>query len=100
MIGDFLNLMMFHAVADGPLQAGLNDKRNNPAALVSHGIVHGFFVALVLGPALGLAEAIAHCGIDYAKGRGWLGHRHVNLIDQALHVACKVLWIAIAMRTA
>ncbi len=47
---------------------------------------------LVLGSlSLASAELIAHMLIDYGKCDGRYGLH----VDQALHVACKVLWLVV-----
>src|SRR3954471_1436820 len=92
-----------HALCDLPLQpARLSDAKRpggDPAfhwsaALAGHGLIHGLAVALVTGFWwLGLAEAIAHAAIDGAKGRGRVG----MIADQALHLACKLIWALVAV---
>jgi len=37
-------------------------------------------------------EFVAHAAIDYTRGRGRLSYN----ADQMAHVACKVLWAALA----
>lgn len=59
--------------------------------LFAHGAFHGLGVALALGaPIWGLAELIAHAGIDWGKCEG----RYGAWVDQALHVGCKIAWVA------
>jgi len=94
----FAALLAGHAIADLALQpAGLSaGKRSTRASerwrtLAAHGACHGFFVCLILSAPLGLAEAVSHALIDRGKGRGWYG----NEVDQSLHVACKILWLAL-----
>ena len=54
-------------------------------------ITHGFMVALLTGiPVLGLAEMVAHSLIDFGKCR--FGYKLI--VDQALHWACKIVWVA------
>lgn len=94
----FAALLAGHAIADTLLQppalsAGKRSTRGSERwrSLGAHGAAHGFFVALLLSPLLGLAEAVIHPAIDRAKGRGWIGME----ADQLLHVACKILWLAL-----
>lgn len=57
--------------------------------LIAHGLIHGGAVGLATqSAALGMAESITHCVIDFGKCEGWYGF----YADQALHLACKVLW--------
>lgn len=56
-----------------------------------HGVAHGFFVSIVLGPVLGVLEALAHAAIDRGKCAGLYGMK----VDQSLHVACKLVWLAL-----
>ena len=89
-----------HALCDYPLQGdflarGKNHKQ--PIAgvpwwqcLFAHAAIHGGMVALVTGSwELGLLEFILHTAIDHAKCEGLIGFN----TDQALHVACKLLWV-------
>lgn len=60
--------------------------------LSAHAVCHGAAVTFVTGSlGLGLAEVVAHWIIDFAKCEG-LFNIHV---DQALHLACKVLWVVL-----
>ncbi len=61
--------------------------------LSAHALIHGGAVALLTGSvALGLAETLLHWGIDYAKCENWTNLHQ----DQMLHVASKVVWVALA----
>lgn len=63
-----------------------------PYALSAHALMHGAAVSLITGSVvLGLAETGAHWCIDFGKCENWYGIH----LDQALHLACKVLWVAI-----
>lgn len=100
-------LLVGHAVADYPLQGDFLARAKNHAApipgvpwihgLLPHAAMHAGAVALVTGSVvLGCAEFAAHAVIDFGKCAGWFGEgaRAFN-IDQALHVACKVLWVLV-----
>lgn len=97
-------LLAGHAVADYPLQGDWLSKAKNhklslvpneviwPGALASHAAIHAATVGLVTGSTmLAVAEFAAHAVIDYLKCDGRLSYN----LDQGLHVACKVLWVAI-----
>lgn len=101
----FARLMMGHALADG-LQGRLSamKRRVGPCGakplsawlpwLALHGALHGLATAVALGSVrAGLMEALAHALIDWGKCEGKYGAR-ANAIDQALHVGCKVAWLA------
>lgn len=94
-------LLLGHAAADSLLQPpGLSRGKRAECfterwrSLGAHGAIHGFFVALLLSPLLGVAEAVAHAAIDRAKGRGMIS----NEIDQILHVACKCIWLGLYLK--
>lgn len=94
-------LLLGHAAGDSLLQPpGLScGKRSTRASerwrsLAAHGAIHGFFVAVLLSPLLGVAELIAHATIDRAKGCGMIS----NEIDQILHVACKCIWLGLYLK--
>ena len=104
----FFKLLIGHALADFPLQGEFLSKYKNwhnlsPAppgqiqqivwsyCLTAHALIHGGFVWAITGRvSLGLAESVVHWFIDFAKCCNWTGIH----TDQALHVACKVLWTA------
>jgi hypothetical protein len=66
-----------------------------PYALTAHALMHGAAVAyLTQNVGLGLAETVAHWLIDFFKCEGWYGIH----LDQALHLACKLLWFGICTR--
>jgi len=92
-----LMLLAAHWVADYPLQGDFlaKAKQQGPLRayhLVAHAGIHGAAVALVTGSLwLGLAEWVAHTVIDELKVRG-----HTSFAtDQALHISCKALWLAL-----
>jgi hypothetical protein len=92
-------LLAGHAIADSILQPpwlSIRKRDPNPAvratALAIHGAIHALPVALVTAqPVLALLELVLHPLIDDMKRRGWYGLK----TDQALHVACKLAWIAL-----
>lgn len=96
-------LLVGHALCDFPLQqAYLSRAKNrwaNPPsdtpwwiALLAHGLIHGGSVALLTGRIeLGIAETVLHMIIDYNKCAGRIG----VVLDQALHVLCKVVWVIV-----
>lgn len=98
----FFWLLVAHAVCDYPLQGdflarGKNHKSPIPGVpwwqcLFAHALIHGGAVALVTGSIwLGLAEAFVHAMTDHRKCAGEYGFN----VDQFLHVAFKVMWVAI-----
>jgi len=105
MIEMLFILLSAHALCDYPLQGDFLAKAKNSNdkdivkfmgegfwvhALVSHSLIHGGAVALVTGSvALGVAETICHALIDHGKCQNKFNIH----VDQALHVACKVLWV-------
>lgn len=119
MIDLLFFLLVAHALADYPLQpefVALNKARSGPAGalfwpycLSAHALVHGGAVAVVVActsPAgltvavwLGIAEALVHAFTDHGKCEGWLGADKARslLIDQTIHVTCKVVWAIIAL---
>lgn len=127
MADPFLMLFLMlaaHAVGDYSLQpvAMSVAKRGGdpnlpwPLALGGHALIHGAGVAFAVvvsllpwagyGPGpedigrlavmLGAAETAAHAAIDWMKAQRWFG----MVTDQALHLACKPVWILIVMGAA
>lgn len=95
-------LLVGHALADYPLQADFLAKAKNHTApipgidwwiaLSAHALIHGGTVAVLTGSvAMGVAETVLHFGIDWLKCDGRTSFR----TDQALHVACKVVWVCL-----
>lgn len=106
MMEMYLWMLIGHAVADYPLQGDWLSKAKNPTlvlvadetiwplALLSHAAIHAGAVRLVSGSWLLAAfEFIAHTAIDYSKCRGRIGYN----ADQALHLACKLVWVILFM---
>lgn len=68
-----------------------------PYALTAHAMMHGAAVAFITGSVvLGLAETVGHWVTDFGKCENWYGIH----VDQAIHVAQKVLWLCLAQRMA
>ncbi|MFT3898216.1 MAG: DUF3307 domain-containing protein [Thermomonas sp.] len=95
----FFAMLVWHAIADYPLQGEFLARAKNPAtqtteipwwqALGAHAVIHAGGVAFITGSLwLGLAEFVSHALIDDSKCRGRIGYN----TDQALHVACKAVW--------
>ena len=93
-----------HCLADFPLQGAFLSEFKNPVrfprrkgdapwryVMLVHSTIHGGFVGLLTGVWwLALCEVVAHYVIDTLKCRGYFGF----MVDQILHVLCKVLWVA------
>ena len=97
-------LIAGHALADYPLQGDFLSKAKNRSAPITgvpywqamgaHVIIHGAIVAFVTGIWwLFFAEAAIHWLTDDAKCTGKISYNQ----DQAIHLACKVLWLLIAL---
>lgn len=99
-------LVVAHFLADYPLQGDTTarEKSRHSATplqafvpwyywMTAHALMHGAAVAFITNSiALGLAETAAHWAIDFGKCERWFSIH----VDQALHLACKALWLAIA----
>lgn len=102
-------LLVGHAVADYALQTqyiSAAKSRHTPEGeyiwfwiLFMHATIHGGMVAYATGYVwLGLAEIVAHMWIDYSKNEGRFGRgAKAHLIDQGLHVLCKIVWAIIVL---
>lgn len=99
MLEIFFMLLVGHALADYPLQGDFLARGKNHKApldgvpwwqcLAAHALIHGGMVYLITGVFwLGLAETVIHWFIDFGKSHGLYGFN----TDQALHIACKILW--------
>lgn len=95
-------LIVGHALADYPLQGDFlaqAKNRNTPVgklfwmhALPAHSVIHGGFVTVITGSLwLGIAETVIHGVTDWLKCENRIS---LNT-DQIVHLACKVLWVAI-----
>ena len=104
LITIFLLLVAGHLVCDyvfqtDPIAKGKN--RNTEPCLfgvdwwywmTTHAVTHGLAVGTITGSVfLGLLETLAHWLIDFGKCEKWYGLH----VDQALHIACKILWVII-----
>lgn len=96
-------LIALHALADYPMQGEFLSSAKNRAnpiagvpwyqALGAHCAIHAGAVGLVTGSIwLALAEFTAHWLTDDAKCAGRIGFN----TDQGIHIACKVIWAAVA----
>lgn len=98
-------MLAAHAANDYALQGdavAVNKNRNANTPLQqhvpwyywlgAHALQHGGAVALITGSAwLGLVETIAHFAIDFGKCE----KKYDIHGDQILHLACKLVWLAI-----
>ncbi|MBB4274181.1 DUF3307 domain-containing protein [Rhizobium mongolense] len=91
-----LMLLGAHWLCDYPLQGQFlfDAKQSGPLRvyhLIAHFGIQGAGVAVVTGSVwLGLLKWTAHAIIDEAKVRG----KTTFAQDQALHIACKIVWLA------
>lgn len=102
MITMLLTLIFWHALADYPLQGDFLAKAKAKAfeplvpwyqAMAAHCVIHAGGVLLITGSVvLAIAEFVLHFLIDRAKVAGKLTFNQ----DQALHLACKVVYIFLA----
>lgn len=87
-------LLGVHFLCDYPLQGDFlaRAKAEGPLRLwhlFGHSMIHGLGVAIVThSVVLGVCETVMHMIIDYGKTRKMTTFGQ----DQALHVACKVIW--------
>lgn len=100
-------LLVAHFVCDYPLQGDTTAREKNrhsdtplqgfvpwPYWLTAHALMHGGAVALVTGSVvLGMAETACHWVIDFGKCEKWYSIH----ADQALHLACKVVWLLVTL---
>lgn len=99
-----LFLLLFgHAVADWGLQPGELSRAKRSFlpegaglpwvwALSMHSMIHAGFVFLfTFSLLLGVLEFVTHWLTDLAKCHGRIGLK----TDQAIHVGCKVAWVAL-----
>lgn len=90
-------LLGAHWICDYPLQGDFLAKAKFEGPLrvyhlLAHSGIQGAAVTLVTGSLwLGLAEWFIHTVTDELKVRG----RTTFAQDQAIHVTCKVLWVAL-----
>jgi hypothetical protein len=101
MIETLAYLLAGHALADYPLQGDFLAKAKNRTApipgvpwwqaLGAHAAIHaGFVLAITGSPSLALVELIVHAVTDDMKCRGRISFN----VDQAIHVICKVAYVA------
>lgn len=63
--------------------------------MTSHVACHALAVGWLLNPLYGALEFVCHFAIDVAKCEGYTNIH----VDQGLHVACKVAWVAALLLT-
>ena len=96
-------LIVGHALADYPLQGDFLARAKNRTApipgvpwwqaLTAHAVIHAGTVGVITGSiGLGLVELALHWLTDDLKCRGRISFN----TDQAIHIACKVAYAAIA----
>lgn len=99
MIEVFILLIAAHALCDYPLQGDFLAKAKNMTspipgvpwwqAMWAHSAIHSGAVMLITGMwFLAVAEFAVHFATDWAKCRGMISFN----ADQAIHIACKVIW--------
>ncbi|MEY4760670.1 MAG: hypothetical protein RLZZ200_526 [Pseudomonadota bacterium] len=109
MINLFILLLLWHFLADFPLQGDFLAANKNPYPPVNrnqvrdleaiwpwcmgaHCAIHAGGVYVITGWwVLFVAELVAHAAIDCAKCSGRITFGQ----DQVLHLGCKVLWIVL-----
>ncbi len=99
-------LVAAHFALDYPLQGDTTAIRKSrhcklpdigvpwPYWMTAHATMHGAGVLLILGSLpLALCETVAHFMIDMLKCERRIGIH----TDQALHLGCKALWLALSL---
>ncbi|MEL6662103.1 MAG: DUF3307 domain-containing protein [Pseudomonadota bacterium] len=102
---DLFWLVALHFIADFQLQSDFIAANKIPGryggwpfVMTAHAACHGAAVAVILGPAFGAAEFVSHWLIDYAKSRSHFGDGRTGMvIDQALHLALKLVWLGLSL---
>ena len=94
-------LLLAHFVGDFTLQSSAMARGKVPGAdphipwgwwLTAHASTHALLVLLITGSFwIGLLEFLSHALLDWAKIRGLINFN----TDQALHLALKLLWVAL-----
>lgn len=98
-------LVAAHFLCDFSLQTDTMAREKNPASttelqkhvpwyywMTAHAFIHGLAVLLLINdPRCAYGEVVVHWVTDYAKCKGWIGIK----TDQAIHIACKVAWVAL-----
>ena len=98
----FFALVIAHALADYPLQSAYmaqqkdSEAADTPSewliALLAHCAIHAGGVWLITGNMyLGLVEFCLHALIDFGKSK----KRYDLIVDQALHILCKVVYVIV-----
>lgn len=106
MVETLIYLLAAHFLCDYPLQGDYMAQaknRHTPAGangiwthvLVGHAIIHGAAVLLITGSLwMCLAEIVIHGVTDLLKCEKRISYH----VDQAIHIACKVLWVVLLER--
>lgn len=95
-----------HFALDYPLQGDTTAREKNRHSttdlqtyvpwyywLTAHAACHAAAVSVITGSwLLGGAEFLAHWAIDFGKCERWYNIH----VDQALHLSCKAVWLAVA----
>jgi hypothetical protein len=87
---NFAFLLAWHANMDYVAQ--IPRKHERWWAMALHAGAHGVGPWVLFGWQFALAEMAAHALIDTGKGKGW----YTTVVDQSLHVLCKVVWVLLA----
>jgi hypothetical protein len=98
----FLLLVLWHYLADYPLQGDFIARAKNPVApidgvpwmqvMIAHCAIHAAGAGFVTDSLwVVVVEFVTHGVTDYAKCRGWIDYN----VDQGLHLGLKFLYVAV-----
>ena len=104
-------LVVLHFIFDFQLQSDFIARNKSPGSghvwpwvLSAHATGHAAAVGFVLSPLFGLAEFAVHWLLDFVKARSDHPAKSEKAramafhLDQALHIASKLLWLGLALR--
>lgn len=105
-MSQLLQLWALHFLCDFPLQGDFLARAKNHRTTVpgtpwwlclfAHAFIQAAAVALVLPLRFAVAELVTHLTLDWAKNQGLLGRGQLGFtIDQATHLALKVIYVAV-----